>query len=156
MHESDQVAGAESIDMGTLRSIAGTVCSKPATGCVFAFSKQLFSVLALFGVQNLLPGSQSFHSQVSSVAQSCPTLCDPVDCSTPGLPVHHQLPEFTQTHVCLVSDAIQPPHSLSSPSTPAFNLSQHQVFSNKSLLMKVPTEALLFMMAARLLFAGGV
>ena len=60
-----------------------------------------------------------------SVTQSCPTLCDPTDCSTPGLPVHHQLPESTQTHVLWVSDAIQPFPSLSSPS-PAFNLSQHQ------------------------------
>ena len=64
--------------------------------------------------------------QFSSVAQSCPTLCDPMDCSTPGLPVHHQLPEFTQTHVHWVSDAIQPSHPLSSPSPPAFNLSQHR------------------------------
>ena len=64
--------------------------------------------------------------QFSSVAQSCPTLCDPVNCSTPGLPVHHQLPEFTQTHVHRVSDAIQPPHPLSSPSPPAPNPSQHQ------------------------------
>ena len=63
---------------------------------------------------------------LSSVAQSCPTLCDPMDCSTPGLPVHHQLPEFTQTHVHWVSDAIQPSHPLLSPSPPAFNLSQHQ------------------------------
>ena len=63
--------------------------------------------------------------QFSSVAQSCLTLCDPMDCSTPGLPVHHQLPEFTQTHVCRVSDAIQPSHPLSSPS-PAFSLAQHQ------------------------------
>ena len=63
--------------------------------------------------------------QFSSVAQSCPTLCDPMDCSTPGLCVHHQLPKFTQTHVHWVSDAIQPSHPLSSPS-PAFNLSQHQ------------------------------
>ena len=63
---------------------------------------------------------------VTSVTQSCPTLCNPMDCSTPGLPVHHQLPEFTQTHVCWVSDAIQPSHLLSSPSPPAFNLSQHQ------------------------------
>ena len=63
--------------------------------------------------------------QFSSVAQSCLTLCDPMDCSTPALPVHHQLPEFTQTHVHCVSDAIQPSHPLSSPS-PAFNLSQHQ------------------------------
>ena len=53
-------------------------------------------------------------------------LCDPMDCSTPGLPVHHQLPEFTQTHVHLVGDAIQPSHPLSSPSPPAVNLSQHQ------------------------------
>ena len=65
--------------------------------------------------------------QVSSVTQSCPTLCDPMDCSTPGLSVHHQLLEFTQTHVHWVSDAIQPSHPLSSPSPPAFNLSQHQV-----------------------------
>ena len=64
--------------------------------------------------------------QFSSVAQSCPTLCDPMDCSTPGLPVHYQLPEFIQTHVHWVSDAIQPSHPLSSPSHPAFNLSQHQ------------------------------
>ena len=62
----------------------------------------------------------------SSVAQSCPILSDPMDCSTPGLPVHHQLPEFTQTHVHWVGDAIQPSHPLSSPSPPAFNLSQHQ------------------------------
>ena len=58
--------------------------------------------------------------------QSCPTLCDPMDCSTPGLPVHHQFPEFTQTLVHWVGDAIQPPHPLSSPSSPTFNLSQHQ------------------------------
>ena len=65
-------------------------------------------------------------NQFSSVAQSCPTLCDPVNCSTPGLPVHHQLPEFTQTHVHQVGDAIQPSHPLSSPSPLTFNLSQHQ------------------------------
>ena len=67
------------------------------------------------------------HSvQFSSVAQSCPTLCDPMNRSTPGLPVHHLLPEFTQTHVHRVSDAIQPFHPLSSPSPPAPNPSQHQ------------------------------
>ena len=67
------------------------------------------------------------HSvQFSSVAQSYLTLCDPIDCSTPGLPVHHQLLEFTQSHVHWVSDAIQPSHHLLSPSPPAFNLSQHQ------------------------------
>ena len=62
----------------------------------------------------------------SSVAQSCPTLCDLMDRSTPGLPVHHQLPEFTKTHVHWVGDVIQPSHLLSSPSPPALNLSQHQ------------------------------
>ena len=64
--------------------------------------------------------------QFSSVAQSCLTLCNPMDCSTPGLPIYCQLPEFTQTHVRWVGDAIQPSHPLSSPSPPAFNLSQHQ------------------------------
>ena len=61
-----------------------------------------------------------------SSVQICPTLCDPVDYSTPGFPVHHQLPEFTQTHVHRVGNAIQPSHPPSSPSPPAFNLSQHQ------------------------------
>ena len=64
--------------------------------------------------------------QFSSVAQSCPTLCDPMNRSTPGLPVHHQLLEFTETHVHRLSDAIQPSHPLSSPSPPAANPSQHQ------------------------------
>ena len=64
--------------------------------------------------------------QFSSVAQSCPTLCHPMNRSTPGLPVHHQLPEFTQTHAHWVSDAIQPSHPLSSPPPPALNLSQQQ------------------------------
>ena len=65
------------------------------------------------------------ETSVSSVAQSCPTLYDPMDYSTPGFPDHHQLPEFTQTHVHRVSDAIQVSHPLSSPSPPALNLSQH-------------------------------
>ena len=63
--------------------------------------------------------------QFSSVTQSCPTLCDPMNCSTPGLPVHHQLPEFTQTHAHRVGDAIQPSHPLSSPPPPAPSPSQH-------------------------------
>ena len=67
-----------------------------------------------------------FTNVFSSVAQSCPILCDPMVCSTPGFPVHHQLPELTQIHVHRVGDAIQPSHPLSSPSPPAFNLSQHQ------------------------------
>ena len=67
------------------------------------------------------------HSvQFSSVTLSCPTLCDPMDCSTPGLPVHHQCLELAQIHVHWVGDAIQPSHPLSSPSPPTFSLSQHQ------------------------------
>ena len=66
------------------------------------------------------------HLWFSSVTQSCPTLCNPMNCSTPDLPVYHQLPEFTQTHVHQVGDAIQPSHPLSSPSPPAPNPSQHQ------------------------------
>ena len=68
----------------------------------------------------------SFSPQFSSVAHSCSTLCDPMNRSTPGLRVHHHLPEFTQTHVHRVGDAIQPSHPLSSPSPPAPNPSQHQ------------------------------
>ena len=64
--------------------------------------------------------------QLSSIAQSCLTLCNPMNCSTPGLPVHHQLPESTQTHVHRVGDAIQPSHTLSCPFPPTLNLSQHQ------------------------------
>ena len=64
--------------------------------------------------------------QFSSVTQSCQTLCDPMDCSMPGFPVHHQLLELAQTHVYCVGDGIQPPHPLLSPSPSAFNLSQHQ------------------------------
>ena len=64
--------------------------------------------------------------QFSSITQSCLTLCDPMNRSTPGLPVHHQLPESTKTYVHRVGDAIQPSHPLSSPSPPALNLSQHQ------------------------------
>ena len=81
-------------------------------------------------VCRLHPGWRTKILQISvqfgSVAQSCPTLCDPMNRSTPGLPVHHQLPEPTQTHVHQVGDAIQPSHPLSSPSPPAPNPSQHQ------------------------------
>ena len=72
--------------------------------------------------------------QFSSVAQSCPTLCDPMNRSTPGLRVHHQLPEFTQTHVHWVSDAIQPSHPLSSPCPPASHPPSITIFSNESTL----------------------
>ena len=78
-------------------------------------------------------------AQFSDRAQSCLTLCNPTNSSTPGLPVHHQLPEFTQTHVHQVGDAIQPTHPLLSPSPPAPNPSQHQSLSNEStLLMRWP------------------
>ena len=70
-------------------------------------------------VQVRVPELRLLSVQFSSVPQSCPTLCNPMDYSTPGLPVHHQLPEFTQTHVHWVSDAIQPSHPLSSPSPPS-------------------------------------
>ena len=66
--------------------------------------------------------------QLSSAVQSCPTLCNPMDCSTPGFPVHHQLPALAQTRDNRVGDAFQPPHPLLSPSPPVFNLSQHQGF----------------------------
>ena len=88
----------------------------------------------ILSVLHPLPIKKAIHSsklrmsavQFSSVAQSCLTLCSPMDCSTPGLPVHHQLPEPTQTHVHSVSNAIQPSHSRSSPFPPVFNFSQHQ------------------------------
>ena len=78
------------------------------------------------GPSTLMPSGKLFEIQFSSVAQLGPTLCDPMNCSMPGLPVHHQLLEFTQTHVHRASDAIQPSHPLSSSSPPAPNPSQHQ------------------------------
>ena len=84
--------------------------------------------------KEITPLTWSLLVQFSSVTQSCPTLCDPMNHSTPGFPVHHQLPEFTQTHVHQVGDAIQPSHPLSSPSPPAPNPSSIRVFSNESTL----------------------
>ena len=94
----------------------------------FTFIKRLFSIPAikLVSYSFLLCLVLLISIQFSSVAQSCPTLCNPMNHSTPGLPVHHQLPEYTQTHVHRVRDAIQPSHPLSSPSPPAPNPSQHQ------------------------------
>ena len=80
----------------------------------------------LFLILFLTNNISSVSVQFSSVTQSCPTLCNPMNCSTPGLPVHHQLPESTQTNVHRVDDAIQSSHPLSSPSPPAPNPSQHQ------------------------------
>ena len=82
-------------------------------------------ILSKFHPQHILEIT-TFSLQFSSVAQSCPTICDPMNLSTPGLPVHYQLPEFTQTHVHQVSDAIQPSHPQQSPSPPVPNPSQHQ------------------------------
>ena len=76
--------------------------------------------------QIISPSHQHFNMQFSSVVQSCPTLCNPMNCSIQGLPVHHQFLESTQTHVHQVGDAIQPSNPLLSPSLPALNLSQHQ------------------------------
>ena len=76
--------------------------------------------------QNLFPIECISSVQFNSVTQSCLALCDPRDCSMPGLPVHHQLPGFTQTHIHWVGDAKQPSYPLSSPSPPTFNLPQHQ------------------------------
>ena len=88
-----------------------------------------FSVIAKL-VFFYCPSKNYKRVQFSSVAQSCLTLCDPMNHSMPGLPVHHQLLEFTKTHVHWVSDAIQPSHLLSSPSPPTLNLSQHQGLFN--------------------------
>ena len=112
-------------------------CLPTVSSSVVPFSSRLqsFPASGSFQMSQLfVSGGQSIGAsasvlpmnQFSSVAQSCLTLCDPMDCSMPGLPVHHQLPECTQIHVHWVSDAIQLSHPLSSPSPPAFNLSQHQ------------------------------
>ena len=115
--------------------VSTLVRENPVTLLQHHFSSLEFVTPGTFGGTNLkrLPSSQLDMItcsrqlvQFSSVAQLCLTLCDPMDCSTPGLPVHHQLLEFTQTHVHQVGDAIQPSHSLLSPSPPAPNPSQHQ------------------------------
>ena len=80
-------------------------------------------------ISNKYSSINNISVQFSSVTQSCSTLCNPMNHSTPGLPVHHQLPESTQTHIYRVGDAIQPSHPLLSPPPPALNLSQHQGFS---------------------------
>ena len=100
------------------------------THTYFRFFSDSFPVLDYYKILNIVPCAIQF-----SLVQSCPTLCDPVDCSMPGFPVHHQLVELARTHVHRVGDAIQPSYPLSSPS-PAFSLSQHQgkVLYSRSLL----------------------
>ena len=90
-----------------------------ATACTHNFFSRKEKGKKILSYECIIPS-------VSSVTHLCPTLCYPLNCSTPGLPVHYQLPEFTQTHVHWVSDAIQTSHPLPSPSPPALNLSQHQ------------------------------
>ncbi|XDA78169.1 hypothetical protein R6Z07F_008269 [Ovis aries] len=110
---------------GTLKSLLQHPSSKASIlRCSAFFTVQLSHPYMTTGKTIALTRHSSV--QFSSVIQSCPTLCDPKNRSTPGLPLHHQLLEFTQTHVHRVSDAIQPSHPLSSPSPPAPNPSQHQ------------------------------
>ena len=137
LHHSTHNLGCNATSSEGLPSTQGSWTSNPIAirhlllYCLF-FVEELFVPLCVTTTQRQeLPLSCSLlcsqhPAQIRSVAQSCPTLCDPMNRSTPGLPVHHQLPEFTQTHVHRVSDAIQPSHPLSSPSPPAPNPSQHQ------------------------------
>ena len=109
---------------------------------ILALSVIARSEVTLSWLPEMTHAATIFHSkwqvQSSSVTQSCLTLCDSMDCSTPGLPVHHQPLEFTQTHLYRVGDAIQPSYPLLSPSPPAFNLSQHQgLFQRVSSLHQV-------------------
>ena len=107
--------------------IFGTRCQVGGQWLCFVYPKTIVSELEVKDESGLHRVYICINSvQFRSVTQSCLTLCDPMNCSTPGLPVHHQLPEFTQTHVHQVGDAIQPSHPLLSPSPPAPNSCQHQ------------------------------
>ena len=110
VHEIFQARILEGIAISSSRgsSLSGIKPASPALAGMFLITEP--------------PGKLQF----SSVVQLCPSLCDPMNCSMPGLPSHHQLPEFTQTHVHRVGDAVQSSHPLSSPSPPAPNPSQHQ------------------------------
>ena len=98
----------------------------PTKSKICSLSLCLFCCLTYKVIITIFLNSIYMCSSSSSVAQSCPTLCNPMNRSTPSLPVHHQLSEFTQTHIHRVGDAIQPSHPLSSPSPPAPSPSQHQ------------------------------
>ena len=134
---STWLPGAAALPLALLESAGGAGGCEWRSSLLWDMSTRLVSVKCLAHLSSLASvdrlcrctssgGLLLLLSQFTSVAQSCPTLCDPADCSTPGFPVHHQLREFTQTHVHWVGDAIQPSHPLSSPSPPAFNLSQPQ------------------------------
>ena len=94
--------------------------------CALFYRRKIWGMEKLSFIQDLITGKSQRGYQFSSVTQPCPTLWNPMNCSTPGLPVYHQLLEFTQTHAHWVGDAIQPSHPLSSLSPPAFDLSQQQ------------------------------
>ena len=100
--------------------------AKTRLGADYSSDHELFIAKFRLKLKEVGKTTRPFRYQFSSVTQSYLTLCDPMDCSMPGLPVHHQLLEITQTDVHWVGDAIQPSHSLSSPSPPSLNLSQHQ------------------------------
>ena len=121
MTKTLQKAGIE----GTYLNIIKAIYDKPKANIILNSEKLKAFPLKLATRQGC-PLSPLSSVQFSSVAQSCLTLCNPMNCSMPGLPVHHLLPEFTQTHVHQVGDAIQPSHPLSSPSPPALNPFQHQ------------------------------
>ena len=116
----------------TIRMRSKAWCSRHYSSALCILCHLIHSKILCSGHYCLQIKKQSKRTQLcaldtfSSVAQSCSTLCDPMNCSMPGLPVHHQLPELAQTHVHWVGDAIQPSDPLSSPSPSAFNLSQHQ------------------------------
>ena len=109
------------------KNAVGCPCLLQAIFLTQRWNPHLFHLLHWqAGSLPLAPPGKHGNNQFSSVPQLCLTPCDPTDCSTPGFPGHHQLLELAHTHVHQVGDAIQPSHPLSSPSPPAFNLSQHQ------------------------------
>ena len=103
-------------------------CSHEIKRCLLLGRKAMTNLDSILKIRNIC---QWRFRSVQFKLLLCPTLCNPMDCSTPGFPVHHQLLELTQTHVHRVSDAIQPSHPVSSPSPPTFNLSQHQGLSQE-------------------------
>ena len=114
----------------TVQSLSPLLLLPPIPPSIRVFSNESTLCMRLMSAnlltQDIFLGTLYILQFSCLVAQLCPTLCHPMDSSIPGFPVYHQLPEFIQTHVYWVSDAIKPSHPLSSPSSPAFNLSQHQ------------------------------
>ena len=131
----------QTLFFGALKSIADGDCSHEIKRCLL-LGRKVMTILDSILKSRDITLSTKLHlvkamvfavvmygcAAAAKSRQSCPTLCDPMNHSTPGLPVHHQLPEFTQTHIHRVSDAIQPSHSLSSPSPPAPNPSASESF----------------------------